>query len=210
MRIARMLWLTVGVLVVTAQPARASIFDIFWEMSGPQLLGIGAQCEVGLNPGKEHGCAFLFYDGIRWGQRKRQRLWLSIEPAIYFSSGKNSSDRGLIFAFRAGRARMFAIDPLVAFKWAKKDSNRVRLYSAAGFSFNRFFGPEVDDFNNVAFKFRPIVADFRIGAQSTLGFTYNFRLYPDGFDTQQRPGEARLLKGRSPEWVHGLAVALSW
>ena len=207
MRVKRVIWLALLVALAAPRSASAGLLDYIWELSGPQLLGVGAQCERGLWPSQTLQCFFFVPNRTGREQHARQRIWLLVEPALYFSTGKNSTEGGHQFDFRFRRAEMAGIDPMVAYR--VPGGLKPRFYVAAGFSLNRFFGPDVDDFFNWAYKLRPIAADLPLCRRFTLQLAYNLRFYPSGFAARDRSnGGAVLSKGHGLERVTGYSVAL--
>jgi hypothetical protein len=107
---------------------------------------------------------------------------------------------------------MIGFDPMVAMRWSPDSWERHRLHVGGGFSLNRFFGHDIDSFNNWAFKVRPLAWDwdraFRVWNRSmTLGAAYNLRVYPNGFDASPTGG---LASTSEHELVHGFLVGLSF
>src|SRR4030095_4997087 len=92
---------TMGILLsLLAIPstAHASIIDIIFGMSGPQMIGVVLHCELDLehkadDPTKEdvlecRGVDYLFYKQLK--PRPMRRVWLSLDAAYYFSASKDS------------------------------------------------------------------------------------------------------------------------
>ena len=76
--------------------------------------------------------------------------------AGYFSTGTDGEENGQQIPFSAGRARMIGFDPIVA---ARVPIPGGRWHGGIGLSLNRFFGPDIDAFNNWAIKLRPVAWD---------------------------------------------------
>ena len=204
MRAKGLLWIVTVAILAFPRTSHAGLMDVIWEMSGPQLLGVGLQCDFRLQRGTNPECTFL---GIRLGPRPSEspRLWVNLLAAAYFSTGTDGEENGVQIPFSAGRARMIGIDPMAAVALYRGPTHR--WHSAIGLSWNTFFGPDIDTFNNVAIKLRPVAWDRTFGNRITFGLAYNLRLYPDGFDATPTGG---LNSTSDPEVVHGFLVGLSF
>ncbi len=195
-RMKRVLWLTLLMTVGAAQSARASIFDIIWEMSGPQLVGFGAQCEFDRH---SSSCFWRARSDFAAEDFIKRKIWLNVEPSLYLATGAGK--------WEVGSVLMFAFDPMVAIK--VNDGDRYRLYTAAGASFNYFAGASVDDFGRVALKLRPLTFDYlpKRSRLKAVSFSYTWRYY-DGIAVTSDPiGRPVLGKGGPAEWVQGPTVA---
>jgi hypothetical protein len=192
-----------GTLAVPRE-ADASLADLIWEMSGPQLLGLGAECEVGLSREPDPKCQFLSWP-YRASWVDNRWFWLTVEARVYFSTGKNAEDDGVEFEFRFQRARMIGVDPMLAFGRVSP-SGHTRVHSGIGVSLNRMFGPDIEDFNNYAFKLRPLSVE-HIFRRVTLGAGYNLRIYPNGFNASGLPPGGLGLTSEA-EVVHGASIEL--
>jgi len=230
-------WMVLVGALVLPQCAEASILDIIWRMSGPQLFGLGAECDVKLRSDpdpKEHGpeeqkgnetrkptrpaldCNVL---GIQFVRPPRQRpddrdprpsiavrdqnprRWRILEARAYFSTGRDA-DNGVPIKF--SRVKMVGFDPMGAVAWGGKPPHHT-LYSAAGVSLNRIFGPDFNSFGNWAIKIRPVAYDYK-GNCVRIGFAYNLRWYPDGFSVEGPP--ASLSTKSAKELVQGFLFEL--
>ena len=211
MRMTRVLLLAVLVAIVP-RPAYASFWDIIWQMSGPQLLGFGLQCETVLSLKELPDCALLGVQLVRDDQQTRlareseRRLWWIVEGRVYFSTGKNATENGNVSDFTFGRARMVGLDPMLAGRWSADRPKGWLLHWGVGASLNRLFGPDFDSFNNYAIKLRPFGADRKF-KKVTFGAAYNLRLYPDGFDSEGGVNPI-VSKGSEFERVHGVLIEL--
>ena len=78
----------------------ASIWDIIWGMSGPQMMGPVFHCEWDLQhrSGEKEDVIecraidYLFYHKLK--PRPDRRVWLSLDSGVYFSTGKDSGENG--------------------------------------------------------------------------------------------------------------------
>src|SRR5688572_24935699 len=112
MRVKLVLSLTLVMIMAAAAPARAGIFDIIWEMSGPRLFGFGPQCEFGRSSHRRR-CFFPVPRDKNFHLPKR--TWLIVEPALYFATGKGE--------WEAGSVMMLAVDPMIAVPWKENNES---------------------------------------------------------------------------------------
>ena len=212
MRVKALLWIVTLVILAFPRSSHAGIMDVIWEMSGPQLLGFGLQCDIGLDRAISPEC-MLFGKRLGWESHQSQLVWVNLLAAAYFSTGRDNTDENnQQVTFSGGRVRMIGFDPMFAMRVNPNAASAHRLHVGLGLSLNRFFGPDIDAFNNVAIKVRPLAWDwdrpFRFLGQSwKLGAAYNLRVYPDGFDSTPNGG---LASTGDSEAVHGFLVALSF
>jgi hypothetical protein len=193
MRVKLVLSLTLLMTMAAAAPARAGIFDIIWEMSGPQLFGIGAFCEIGRDVDGPH----CFFPVPNKRGLLSKKTWLMVEPTLYFATGRGDWETGSVM--------MFAIDPMIAVSLKKRDDGKHRLYAAAGASFDYFAGANAEDFGRVALKLRPLTYEFHPekGILNRFLFSYTVRYYNGVAVTDTQSGHPILKKGSGSEWVHG-------
>jgi hypothetical protein len=184
-------------LLASPQTAKAGLADIIWEMSGPQLFGIGLECEfASLQPPL---CRSLFWE---FGPPHGKHLWFNAEARVYFSGNKDHGDVDFTF----WGTRMIGIDPMIGFGGYRL--GRFRFHHGVGASLNRLFGEDVDDaFNNIAWKLRFIDVKIDLPKRLRLDIAYNGRLYPKGFDASASPRELLHL-GSDTEYVHGALIAI--
>lgn len=213
MRAKALLWIVTLAILAFPRTSHAGIIDVILEMSGPQLLGFGLQCDIALDDGATPQC-MLFGKRLGWETRRSERVWVDLLAAAYFSTGRDNEDKenNVQHHFSAGRARMIGFDPMVSTRLNPSSSSSHRLYSGIGVSLNRFFGPDIEAFNNWAIKLRPLGWDwdrgFAFWGQTwKLDAAYNLRLYPNGFDATENGG---LSSTSELEVVHGFVVGLSF
>src|SRR5262245_41992427 len=153
-------------LLAFPKTSEASIWDIIWGMSGPQMMGPVFHCEWDLQhqaDDKEHSVVecraldYLFYHKLK--PRPDRRLWMSLDSAFYFSTGRDSGDEPNRNSFQAFENFMVAFEPM--FEVRSHTSKNVMLYHGLmGISYDVLFGKNFDTFDNVGLKFRPIGVAF--------------------------------------------------
>jgi hypothetical protein len=204
MRLRSVLWVTLLVVVAAPRTASAGLLDLIWEMSGPQLLGLGPHCEMPLPANRKPQCVLYIVGGI--DRRDGDKFFLILDAAVYFSTGKNAGDDRKPIVFRLAHTGMFGIDPTLAYEWA--GSRHTRWYSGIGVSLNGFFGQGFSPFDNYAVKLRPVAVEHQFRVMK-LSVEVNLRLYPNGFVTRERPrGAAALARGEESEWINGLSLVV--
>lgn len=168
--------LITGIVMSVPLPARAGFLDIIWEMSGPQMIGYGVvQCRVPIK-GDKTSCEITEKRlGPGATTISERRAWVSLEGAVYVSTGKNQGATD----YRAFRTYMASFEPEV--EVASKRSGDVRLFHGAGLASHFLAGPDFRRFTNAGIKVRPIAFEF--GERFELA--YNERYYPNGFGTDQ-------------------------
>src|SRR5262245_44245158 len=171
---------TCMVTIVLAFPrtGSAGLADFILEMSGPQMVGLLAQCRIAVG-GAFEDCRAA--PGMRIaGQGGQSRVHLTLEGGPYFSTGKNEGGQNYVF-FKIG---MLAFDPMLEVESVSRPGFSM-YHGVLGVSYNFLFGSGVDAFTNVAFKLRPIGIAFPVGRGWKLEVEYNLRLYPNGFTADE-------------------------
>jgi hypothetical protein len=213
MRAKALLWIVTLAILAFPRTSDAGLIDVILEMSGPQLIGFGLECDLAVDGDGKPECTIL---GIRLGspgpEVRRRRVWVNVLAAAYVSTGRDGKENGQQIPFSGFETRMVGFDPMVAVRWSPDSWGSHRLHVGGGFSLNRFFGADIDTFNNWAFKVRPLAWDWDRaflfwGRQWTLGAAYNLRVYPNGFDASPTGG---LASTSERELVHGFLVGLSY
>ena len=193
----------VGAMALTAvlafpREGRADFWDIIWEMSGPQLIGVRFDCKLNLD-GSVHECHAA---GFRRGSvtpADRPRAWFSVAGGLYTSTGKNTNND-----YEAFKVHMLAFEPMV--NGISNTSRRVRVYHGAGLTYDFLFGSDFDTFDKAGLKFVPVGIMFR-----RLDIGYTFRLYPNGFTSDEFGFGPRVPGGDRPtEGVHGVQFGFYW
>jgi hypothetical protein len=208
-------FVAVGALLLavlgTPRTSEAGLFDFIWEMSGPQMAGAGYGCHFSPPPKiVKKGCrlggvagysALIETEGQRAAKQKVDRLFLALNGAYYFSTGKDSTDpvTGEKVDYKFFHEHMLAVSPALVFQSVK--FRELTVYHSAGVSYNFLFGQDFRRFDKFAFTITPI--DVAVGRVSA-GFT--LRLYPNGFTQDEFGFGPRLHYDRESEWVLGFNV----
>lgn len=179
--------------------AGAGVIEFILEMSGPQMIGAGIACDFEIQSGNnECRLAGARVSGELSGRGTRGRVWLTLEGAVYLSTGKDSEMR----PFRVGRAQMFSYEPTLNLR--SIDKNNIAIHhGVVGLSYVFLTGSDFKRFDNVGMKLVPIA--FTFGNHFTVA--YNLRVFPNGFTSVQfgaEPGTATPHRGR--EVVNGLTI----
>src|SRR5262245_43866352 len=139
--------------------ARASIIDVIWKMSGPQLVGAVLHCDVDpvSAPSPDYTrseCRVLDYRFTgALKERKERPWWLSLDLGAYTSTGRNSED----LDFKKFDDNMVAFEPMFEIRgYTTPSGNLMFHHGLAGFSYNVLFGPEFGTFDKAGLKFRPV------------------------------------------------------
>lgn len=196
--------LVVLAVLVFARPADAGWLDFIWEMTGPRMIGIGIDCEVGLARKPDKRCLTPL-GRIPWPKvddpdPQDHRFFFASEAFYYLSAPYKS--------FGWGEVQGVGVDPIVLFSRIR--TNSVRLTSGAGFTVQRFWGDGFDAFGNIGLKFRPLGVDVPLPGDLRLNIAYNLRYYWDGFEVIPPAGEtpAAFRKVDQAEAVHGITIAI--
>ena len=208
-------FVAVGALFVamlgTPRTSEAGLFDFIWEMSGPQMVGAGYGCLFSPPPRiVKKGCrlggvagysALLETEGQRAANQKEERLFVALNGAYYFSTGKNSKDpaTGEKVDYLFFHEHMVAASPALVVQSARW--REFTFYHGTGISYNFLFGQDFKAFDKFAFTITPIDVAFR---RVSAGFT--LRLYPNGFTQDEFGFGPRLDYNRDSEWVLGFNV----
>jgi hypothetical protein len=189
------------VMCVIPRPASANLWDLIWEMSGPQMIGFRAECRHGFD-GTFAGCRIPpgFPIG-NVGARTNVRTWLALEGGLYVSTGKNADDPDVDeVEFEFGDAFMIAFEPMIEVR-----STSWMHHGVLGVSYDFFLGPDFRRFTNAGFKLRPVAVAVPVGGGFTLDVAYNLRLYPNGFTASDfNKAPVPVLRNRS-EAVHSIS-----
>jgi len=190
-----------GIALAAPPSARASWWDIVWQMSGPQMMGPVLHCEYDFGSG-ETECRAL--DLIFYGElapRQQRKIWLSLDTGIYFSTGKNSEGE----SFEAFDVWMVPFEPMLEIQSAG-GTDWSLSHGLAGLSYMHFFGKDFSAFDNVGVKFRPIGVRIQ-----KITLSWNVRFFPNGFTPDQfGVGPPPPVVDRRAEAVHGFSVGFLW
>ena len=185
----------IALLALLAFPraGSADLIDFIWEMSGPQMIGVGLlHCEYDL-PDGDPRCRFISHEG------QRHRVWrLALDATAYTSTGKSSGTHDYPF----GRIGMVAVEPMLEVRSCCTDEAGFSVHHGVGLSYDFLFGRHFSRFNNFGVKITPIGITFK-----KFSAAYNVRVYPHGF-TADEFGLGPQLFGlsRPRETLHGFSV----
>ena len=106
-------------VLIFPSAGHASIWDWWWGMSGPQMIGPILHCEWDLqhqSNDKEdvlecRAIDYLFHGKLK--PRPDRLLWMSLDSGFYFSTGKDSGDEPNRNQFRAFETFMVAFEPML-------------------------------------------------------------------------------------------------
>ena len=210
---------TMGILLsLLAIPSAAhgSIIDIIFGMSGPQMIGVVLHCELDLehksaDPDKKdvlecRGIDYLFYKQLK--PRPVRRVWLSLDAAYYFSTGKNSDGN----VYSKFNDHMVAFEPILEVRsYTSGENNFMLHHGLMGVTYDLLWGEnsqgqDYDTFDNVGLKFRPI--GVTINKKYNASFT--LRYYPRRFTSEDfgiiNPAQDKT----AGEFVYGVTVGWLW
>ena len=208
----------VGAVVVLAvlacaRPADAGWLDFIWEMTGPQMVGFGIECEVGIARNPDRGCiipGWRFSNAnIARGEKPQDHwFWVSTGAFYYVSTDEEFTSSGV---------RGFGVDPMVLFS-RFNDKRTIRVTAGAGLTVQRFWSDDFEAFGNSGFKFRPLAVDFPVAGRMRLNVAYNLRYFWDGFESspavEGTPTTPRIpavfRKGDQAETVHALGFTVTF
>jgi hypothetical protein len=195
-------------LLTIPSMGHASIVDIIWGMSGPQMIGVVLHCEYDLqhkgggNEGERdviecRGLDHLFFNKLK--PRSERVVWLSLDAGYYFSTTKDSDDN----EFDWLKNHMLAFEPLVEVLSYRSVHNNFMLHHGLfGITYNVLFGSNFGTFDKAGFKFRPV--GVTIGKRFNASFT--LRYYPNRFNSEDfgiiNPTQVKT----GGEWVKGFTV----
>ena len=216
----------VGVLV-TPGLAHASLWDLIWKMSGPQMSGFPLHCEwafgniesdetralrakgqPGLNDTRAECRMFDYRFTGQVKRRSQRRAWLSLDTGPYFSTGKDPHGAGTDPDYDTGEVWMLAVEPILEVRSGSFWNDKLTLnHGVLGATYDIFFGGDFDTFDKAGLKFKPVTAT--IARKVNVSLTA--RWYPNG-TTPDEFGKAPPQPGvnRPSEWVYGFSVGYLW
>lgn len=199
MGIRRVLALVILGVLMTARPAHADWWDFIWEMSGPQMIGIGGGCEWSLQS-DDWRCDIplrRFPGALKTRDQKRDdHWWAKTDAFYYFSTAKNGYDPGNVYGF--------GVDPMVTYAYY---GGGWRFSHGTGVSLQRFWSADfAESINNVSFKIQLISAEVGIGGTAKLKLAYNLRYFWDGFASAP-PG---LSRKEGSEGTQGFVISVTF
>jgi hypothetical protein len=196
----RVLALVVLAVLASARPANADWLDIIWEMTGPQMIGIGATCERSVRADGDWRCIVPFKRLGRplGGARNEPLDWLWVSAsAFYYVS---TSHKG----YGGGDVQGFGFDPMLVFSRFRGED--VRFTSGFGLSLQRFWSSDFDAVGNAGLKFQPVAVEFPVGGTAKAKLAYNLRYYWDGFESTPPV----LAKASLGEATHGIVFSVTF
>ncbi len=202
--------LSFALLALLAVPSvgHASIWDWIWGMSGPQMVGPVLHCEWDLQHESGDGDIFecrvidlLVHNRVR--SRSERQVWLSLDSAFYFSTGKNSDGN----QFDWFENYMVALEPMLeARSYKSPDSNFMLHHGVMGITYGVLFGENFGTFDKVGLKFRPV--GVTINKKYNASFT--LRYYPQRFTSEEFGIVNPTQDKDGGEWVWGFTVGWLW
>jgi len=191
-------------LLAFPRVASAGIFDLIWEMSGPQMIGaVLVHCEFNVrSEGRECGVVGKRVAGDA-GEPAQRLTWVSVEAAAYVSTGKDSEAR----AYDAFDTYMLAIEPIFMVRSTTK--GQWTFHHGSGVTYNRLFSSDFSSFDKAGLKFRPIGVRWRGAVDFEADF--NLRVYPNGFSPDEFGVGPRMEDlDRPTERTYGFSVGVRW
>ena len=194
-------------VLIFPNAGHASIWDWWWGMSGPQMVGPVLHCEVDLqhrSTDKEDAIEcraidYLFYHRLK--PRPERRVWLSLDSGFYFSTGKDSETN----PYSAFKTFMVTFEPMLEVR--SHTSNNLMLYHGLmGVSADALFGKDFDTFGNVGLKFRPIGVAFHKKYNASLTLRY----YPRRFTSEDFGIVNPTQEKTGGEWIWGFTAGWLW
>lgn len=194
----RVLALVVFGVLACARPADAGWLDFIWEMTGPQMIGIGGGCEMSLARNGDWRCTVPFKrlpNRLSTSDQKDDRWWVSAYTYYYFSTSYNHYDANAVHGF--------GVDPMLSFAHYR---GRVRITHGAGFTLQRFWSDDFQTVGNAGLKIQPVTAEIPVAGTVKMKLAYNLRVYWDGFESNP----PALTKTSASERTHGLVVSFTF
>jgi hypothetical protein len=194
-------------LLAFPNTGHASIWDWWWGMSGPQMMGPVLHCEWDLqhrSDDKEgviecRAIDYLFYNKLK--RRPDRQVWLSLDSGFYFSTGKNSDGN----PFEAFKTFMVAFEPMLEVR-SRTRENFMMFHGLMGFSYDVLFGENFDTFDNVGLKFRPVGVAF----YKKYNASFTLRYYPRRFTSEDFGIVNPTQDKTGGEWIWGFTVGWLW
>jgi hypothetical protein len=199
-------------VLVFPSVGHASIWDWWWGLSGPQMIGPVLHCEYDLqrkgggNAGERdviecRAIDYLFFNKLK--PRPDRVVWLSLDAGYYFSTDKNADGN----EFGWFDTQMIALEPLAeVLSYRSPENNFMVHHGLFGITYNVLWGGNFDTFDKAGFKFRPV--GVTIGRRFNASFT--LRYYPTRFVSEDfgivNPTQVKT----GGEWVKGFTVGWLW
>lgn len=192
-----------GMFFAAPRATEASMLDFIWELSGPQLIGVGVSCRWDFNKNVDV-CDFAPSTRANADRAaERSRLFFSVGATAFVSTSKNSPSQ---VDYKWGDVYMIAAEPALSVSSVDRGS-RMRLYHSVGVSYDLLFGKNFDTFDKASIKLTPVELVF---PDKHVSLAATIRLYPNGFSNDEFGIGRRLDFDRPFEAVYGLSVGYSF
>jgi hypothetical protein len=185
-----------GLLFASPRSTEASMLDFIWELSGPQLIGLGVSCRWDFNKNVDV-CDFA--PATRSDGAARSRLFFTTSGTVFVSTSKNSPSK---VDYNWGDVYMLAAEPSVSVSLTDQQA-RVRVYHSVGVSYDVLLGKRFDTFDKFGVKITPV--EVYIPAKH-LSLAATIRIYPNGFSNDEFGIGNRRDYDRPAEAVYGFTV----
>jgi hypothetical protein len=168
-------------LVGIPRPSEAGLLELIWEMSGPQMLGLGYGCMFSLRDGSLEQCRVGTNPIMQESHTAMKKgPFLALGASIMGSTGKNSATQH----YHWGEIWMLALQPGVAFRSYDNAECAIQVHHGVGVEYEVLFGGDIRTFDKFAFTVTPVDVSFR-----RVAFGIKLRMYPNGFtDDEFKPG----------------------
>jgi hypothetical protein len=191
-------------LLALPRAAGASIIDIIWEMSGPQMVGAVAECRLDLRTEKTECRVVDKRISGALDSRATRRLWLDLQGAVYFSTGKDSPDRKYTF----GDTGMLKFEPMFHVQSYRAHDKDFSIYHGVmGLSYDFLFGKHFRRFDNAGLKLSPIGV-----TMGRVDVAFNMRFYPSGFTPNEFGAKTAISNPNSRRETlrKGISAGYTW
>jgi len=163
--------------------SNAGILELIWEMSGPQMVGLGYGCLYSLKPVKQDHCRIgsTFFSPAMQKKNVNRGPYLALGASIFGSTGRDSATQG----YDWGEIWMLALEPGLAVRSYECGPNsEVQVHHGVGISYDLMFGRDIRRFDKFAITVTPIDVVLK-----RVAVGIKLRMYPNGFtDDEFKPG----------------------
>ena len=185
-----------AIMLVRPHTAAAGFVEFIYEMSGPQLLGIGPSCRIGLGSGQVPRCSFFgaieAFEPRVDTTRTPPRARLSSDFGYFTADGADVNG-----TYRFNEVKMIGIEPIVEVRSGQL--GKATFHHGAGALFHHFRGDSFDSFWRRGVKVRVVSFELPVKSRVAVGGAWNIRYYAnrvEGGDfeflrppTEDRPSE---------------------
>ena len=183
--------LALTMLLGIPRAASADLIDWIWDLSGPQMWGVGwLHCEI-LPQGGPVECKVPWIPSLPVDRA----VSIAVDSNVYFSSGKNSKSAD----YDKFKVWMLNVDPMLqtkSFPFLPPE-----VYHGIGASYNVFFGPDFNTFESVALKLRFIGVRIR-----RFDAAYTLRIYPKKFMPEQFGVPRKAPVGSGKDYAQSITI----